>query len=113
MVTCGCGCGCGGERRDSLGLVNELGRARTDRGVLHITGLGEARDITERVEIIFWRPTHRQEEGKEGVKGGKKGQKTGNRKAQSKTPASWNMTGGRQIWSNWGQFGAIGVRAQQ
>jgi hypothetical protein len=60
-----------------LGLVNELGRARTDRGVLHITGLGEARDITERVEIIFWRPTHRQEEGKRGGKGARRGKRRG------------------------------------
>lgn len=82
VVTCGCGCGCGGERRDNLGLVNELGRARTaDRGGLHITELGEARDITERVEIIFWRPTHRQE-GKKGAKGEGGGEGGGKRRGK-------------------------------
>lgn len=73
-MTCGCGCGCGGERRDdSLGLVNELGRARTaDRGGLHITELGEARDITEREEIIAGAQRTGRRRGMRGRKGAKR-----------------------------------------
>ena len=101
VVTCGCGCGCrcGGERRDSLGLVNELGRARTaDRGGLHITGLGEARDITEREEIIAGAQRTGRRRGKRGGKGERRGQRR----------LSGNMTGAKidklgSIWSNWGR----------
>lgn len=51
-----------------MGLVNELGRARTaDRGGLHITGLGEARDITEREEIIAGAQRTGRRRGKKGA----------------------------------------------
>lgn len=60
-----------------MGLVNELGRARTaDRGGLHITGLGEARDITEREEIIAGAQRTGRRRGKRGGGRGKKGAKT-------------------------------------